>query len=461
MENRNGKVVAFALLSFISLLILSLFSDAVAPYWPLVGNIDILSDVRGAHGDAIADVDRRSSDAVHSSLDTTSRSQPDSSAFQFSQYLQSGQIVDFRSDCLNPSLPRVMEKMAALKRGEKVKIRIAWLGDSLIEGDLITQTVREFLQNEFGGMHGVGFVPFRAVTAGYRTSATAITRGAWRENSFKNRGAGAPLFFSGHVFYSGNGEYVLKDNTVKDSAQVVEKWLYCGQSDSRTAVVVNGKLQYVETPKRFNRILLDKSPVKTIRLKLPAGNLPLYGVSSEPEYGVVIDNLSFRGISGFELGKLDEALLDEIAETRLYDLVVIQYGVNMMFRPKDMNYDYYYKGMMPVVKRLKQHMPDIEFMLVSCADRAFRYGTERKTAIGLDSLLKVQATIAYENRIPFFNLYQSMGGSGTIVRWAENDPKLAAKDYIHASPRGAAILGRCFYDAFKNDYLKLIPAKTQ
>ena len=45
-----------------------------------------------------------------------------------------------------------------LKREKIIKIRIAYLGDSMIEGDLITQTLRELLQKEYGGQ-GVGFLP--------------------------------------------------------------------------------------------------------------------------------------------------------------------------------------------------------------------------------------------------------------------------------------------------------------
>ncbi|NTV25540.1 MAG: hypothetical protein HGB01_04960 [Chlorobiaceae bacterium] len=457
MENQNFRVILFTFLSFASLTLVSLFSESIARFWPQVVNIDILSDIRSARARTMPD-----SSASHlASGDSVAVAPSDTSNFHFAQYLQPGQIVNFRDRDPNPSLLGTMGKLAALRRGEKVKLRIAWFGDSLIEGDLITQTLRELLQNDFGGRYGVGFVPFRSVTAGFRTSATATSRGSWREVSFRDAKAGAPLFFSGHLFYSGGGDFELRDNTVKDSSQVVQKWLLCGRSTSPVQVAVNGRMQYIDAPGRFNRILLDSSAGNRIRVRVPAGSLPLYGVSSEPEYGVVVDNFSFRGISGFELAKLDDELLDDISRSGQYDLVVIQYGVNVMFRSRDTNYDYYFRGMSPVVRRLRERMPDSEFLLVSCSDRAFRYGTEWKTAIGLDSLLQVQARIAYDNRITFFNLYQSMGGNGTIVRWAEDEPRLAAKDYIHASPRGASLLGRHLFDAFMKDYTKLTPEKPR
>ena len=41
---------------------------------------------------------------------------------------------------------------------DQTKVRIAYFGDSMIEGDLVTQTLRHQMQEIFGGQ-GVGFVP--------------------------------------------------------------------------------------------------------------------------------------------------------------------------------------------------------------------------------------------------------------------------------------------------------------
>ena len=269
-----------------------------------------------------------------------------------------------------------------------------------------------------------------------------------------------PSFFSGHVFYSNSGKLSLKDNTVKDSSQIVEKWLICGPVDSNAVITVNKSARSIAAPSLFNRVLIDKAPGASIDFTVPTRRMALYGLSFEPEYGVMIDNFSFRGISGFELDKFDNKFLDKISQSGAYDLIVIQYGVNVMFRPLDNNYDYYFRGMDPALKRLRQHLPNTEFLMISCFDRAFPYGQKWKTAIGMDSLLKTQATLAYRNGMPFFNLYQTMGGNGTIVKWVEGGEQLAAKDYIHASPKGAIILGKKLYSAFMKDFQKTVSKST-
>ncbi len=462
MQNHNKKVLLFTTISFFLLLIASCFSNQLASYWPVLSKVDILSDIKTSVIPSPESSPTGPGYASQSdSLDFLAphhHAHPDSLAFN--QYLLPGVIVDFKADTTQPALPKMMQKLAALNRGEKVKIRIAWFGDSLIEGDLITQTVRELMQNQFSGNRGVGFIPFKSIIAGYRISATAQSTGFWLDENFKSRSFKDPLFFSGHVFYSIGGKLYLKDNTVKDSSQVLEKWLVCGPADSNTVIKVNNESMPITAPRLFNRILIDKSPSKSVELTVPSKRVPLYGVSCEPEYGVMIDNFSFRGISGFELSRFEDEFIDEIAQNGAYDLIVIQYGVNMMFRPHDKNYDYYFRGMDPALKKLTRLLPNTEFLMVSCSDRAFRYGSEWKTAEGLDSLLKTQATLAFENRIPFFNLYETMGGNGTIVRWAEGSERLAARDYIHASPRGATILGQHFFHAFMKDYQKLSRKST-
>ena len=49
----------------------------------------------------------------------------------------------------------------------KSKTRIAFFGDSFIEGDIMTGEIRKLLQSRFGG-GGVGFVPITSEIAGFR-----------------------------------------------------------------------------------------------------------------------------------------------------------------------------------------------------------------------------------------------------------------------------------------------------
>lgn len=241
-----------------------------------------------------------------------------------------------------------MEKLNRLKKGENVKIRIAYFGDSMIEGDLLTQTLRKLLQQEYGG-YGVGYLPISSNVAGFRQTATTSASG-WNDTSFKTKGA-TNMYLSGHYF-TGDGSGSYTDNTIKNDslATPITKSVIYGRGGG--SVSVNGTELSLGGNASVNKESITDSSHQ-IKLKGNAGSTPIYGVSFESQKGIFVDNFSFRGITGVELNKLDEDFIKAIQENNHYDLIVLQYGVNLLFRPNDTDYSYYAKLMKPVLAKLK------------------------------------------------------------------------------------------------------------
>jgi hypothetical protein len=112
--------------------------------------------------------------------------------------------------------------------------------------------------------------------------------------------------------------------------------------------------------------------------------------------------------------------------------------------------------MLPVIRKFKNCFPESDFLVVGTSDRAFSYKGEYKSAIGIDSLIKVQALMAYQTGSVFYNQFQTMGGANSIVEWAKMKPSLANKDYVHPNHRGAEVLGNYFFAAILSDYEKYV-----
>lgn len=446
--NHNKNVVVFTLAAT-----LLLFAGSVCAYVFKVDyfkNINLVADVMRTQQDpakTIAITDRKTG------AGNATGSTPTTLAFD--QYTLQKTIVDFRTDTTVPTLPLFMQKLLSLKKGEKKVVRIAWLGDSLIEGDLLTQTFRKQMQQMFGG-YGVGFVPAQSVTAQFRTTVKHSWTGDWQEENFKSKTFTAPVFLSGHTFFTDNGTITMNDATARDSMAMLNKYLVCGPSEGKFSIEVNGQSKEFEAKNVINRLLLDSSNRSSVSVKLNNKKLPVYGLALEPSKGVVVDNFSFRGITGVELGKMDTTLLQKLTgnDEDGYDLVVMEYGANLMFRPDDKDYSWYARNMEAVVEKLRKAMPKTEFLIISTSDRAFRYGDTWQSAVGIDSLVKTQAKLAYDNDVAFYNMFASMGGANTIVNWASASPSLANKDYIHPNQRGAEVLGHLVYDAFLKEYRK-------
>lgn len=449
----NNKVIVFVITVSTIYFTLSFFSKEISSYVPSFKNVDLFADIISVKETPNTPKQSTTNQSFASvtTIDST---------FTFSQldeYNKSNEIIDFDNESKSIALSKLADKLYDLSQNKKAKIRIAWLGDSQIEGDLITQDIRKMLQEHFGNKKGVGFLPINCVSSDLRATSSTSISGNYTPFHFK-KNPEKGVFLSGYSYLSPNLNITFKDRIKKDSTQVTEKWLLFGKGND-IAVTQNGIESIYPANQYFNRILLDKSTSNSVSFTAKFPNTPVYGVSFEPESGIILDNFSFRGITGVELKKVQQELLEKINEDNYYDLVVFQYGVNMMFRAKDTNYDYYHKIMTPVISNFKNKLSKSEMLIFSCSDRAFNYDGEWKTAIGIDSLIKVQARLAFENKVPFYNLFSSMGGKGVMKKWCDTVPRLANKDYIHFNYKGSKEVAKVIFKCLIKEFNKAIDDK--
>lgn len=449
--NSNRRVVSFTVISFLLYLALSLGASVFHFNWPVFSRVNLIADITGK--DTVNNVAADSLQANEPPVVIEKKAAKDFAVYTIPHF-----VNNFNADTSLPSLSRFMQKLEELKKGKKRKIRIGYFGDSMIESDLLTQTFRKLLQQEFGGS-GVGFVPISTPTDKLRLTVTDSYSSGWQEENFKTSGKNNKLFLSGYLFKAGNDWVEMKDRSIRDSTAVIEKYLLHGYTDEPVSIKANSVTIPVPAKMNFGKLLLEQTKSPSIKLTVNDSRLPIYGISFETESGVIVDNFSFRGITGVELASIDTTFLLAVAKESNYDLIILQYGVNVLFRPNDRNFNWYARMLLPAVKKLQKSFSNSDFLIVSTADRAFRYDGEYQSAVGIDSLIKVQAAIAYETGSAFYNQYQTMGGHNSIVKWAAMQPSLANKDYVHPNWRGADTLAHYFFDALMRDYNKYASTK--
>lgn len=449
------KVTLFVTTSVILFCIFSFLAYSCNIKFLSFSNVNLLSDIffkTDSSEHQVATVDSSKMNVLPDSIKI-------SGTKNFSNYKFSTLITSFQEDTTLPSLLHLDAKLLALKQGKKTKIRIAYLGDSMIEGDRLTKKLRELLQALFGG-NGVGFVPVTSNVARFRTTTSDDYSGNWKEINFKNSPADAKktLFFSGRTYFSNDSWTIIRDRTINDSV-LIEKSLICGPT-AGSHIQYNDQNLTVHAPDKINRIVLSNDYSTQAKLVINDGALPLYGISFEAPSGVYVDNFSFRGITGIEFNSLDTSFLKAINQKNPYDVIVLGYGVNLLYKPNEKNFTWYRELFNPVLGKLKKCFPNSDIIIVSTADRAFRYNGEYKSAIGIDSVVRLQARLAFKNGLCFYNQFATMGGANSIVKWAEETPALANKDYIHPNERGAKILATHFFHAILNDYNKYLAATS-
>lgn len=436
------RVVGFIAWSTGIFLVVSVLAMCLGLSWTPFDRINLVSDVVRDNSNRDGNTSKTQKKDSATTLAVPTR--------VFDTYRTPARVIGFHADSNQYSLPRFLSKLHALRTTKKGKLRIAYFGDSMIEGDLITQTLRQLLQQQFGGA-GVGYVPITSIVAGFRQTVHAEYSGGWSDRNFKSNPTQSSLYLSGHAFSSQSDWARYTDATTTDSARILEKILLCGSGEN-ASILVNGQDHPLPAMQSFNRIVLSTDAAKTLQIAANANTPILYGVSFESPDGIVLDNFSFRGITGIELAKLSADWLSSIQQQQSYDLIVFQYGVNLLFRPNDKDFRWYGRAMQPVIERFKQRFTTADVLVVSTADRAFRYQGKYASAVGIDSLVRVQAKAAFDSRVAFYNQFATMGGTNSIVDWASRTPPWAGRDHVHPNARGAAWLGQSLYQALLREY---------
>ena len=363
------------------------------------------------------------------------------------------------------------------------KVRIAYFGDSLIEGDLITQDIRRVLQKRFGG-RGVGFVPITSVSSRSRTTIRHGFSDDWNSISALQRSAYSKQpGFSGFLFIPGGNKTsgnIIKAG-LKDKPQY--SWVRYGtdgsgySSPSFDAVDLlyenpgsplvmqyntensKGEKVILETTSGPSKVNLDKGrDQRQITLMFsPSELLKIYGVSFEAESGVYVDNFSLRGASGTNLAGISCRMLSDFNKLREYSLIVLHYGPNIA-NPAMTDFGWYRKKMVSVVNHLKECLPETSIMLVSVGDVCTGQGDRIHSAPCVPHLVDAQREIANETAVGFWNLFDAMGGTDSMARWVQSRKPLANPDCTHLNVNGAKTVGNMFvqelldgYDRFRQD----------
>lgn len=359
-------------------------------------------------------------------------------------------IEDY-SDSTNRGMQPFYEALDKIQSEDKL-VRIAVFGDSFIEADIFTSDLREMLQKKFGGC-GVGFVPVTSVTSGYRPTVRH-SFGGWSshavtDSAFDRQKQGV----SGHYFIPRAGAYVeLRGQknyaSLLDTCQQASLF-FKNRGDVSLSVKVNqGAPQTRDfAPTGVLQQMQVQGQIGSVRWEVNRADSTLfYGMAMDGTRGIVLDNFSLRGSSGLSLRTIPVDMMSAFNQLRPYDLIILQYGLNVATE-RGRNYDSYQKGLLTSIARLKESFPHAGLLLLSIGDRNYKTETgDLRTMPGVKNLLRYQQSIASESGIAFWNMFEAMGGEGSMAAMVHAKPSLANYDYTHINFRGGRRLAGLLYE---------------
>ena len=356
------------------------------------------------------------------------------------------------------SLKQFFKELGAIRRGEE-KGRVAFFGDSFIEGDIFCSDVRNSLQDIFGG-NGVGFVPITSEVAQFRSTIGHTFTGFQSYSLVKKDSVSEPFGAGGYCFTAG------EDNDVTYSASPNYKHLnkfhdirlFYNSPENTTfnySLNNNGirETKIVASDRLQQKVFKDVNAT-TVSFIFPVSDtIKLYGVSFEDSTGIYVDNFGLRGNSGLALTRISETMNRQFNRFQNYQLIILQYGLNVIAADtKDLSW--YVNPMVSIVQRLKRCFPEAAILVMSVSDRSTRVGGEYQTMDSVPLMVEAQREIARQSQVAFYNLFEAMGGENSMVAFVENDPPLANKDYTHLNFQGGRRVAGIFVKSLINEYQK-------
>lgn len=358
-------------------------------------------------------------------------------------------IEDFDTTAQTP-LKRLFRKLVLQQ-----PVRIAFLGDSFVEGDILTADLREALQSQFGGS-GVGFAPFASPLTGFRRTIKTHSKG-WTSHNIMQQ-AKSPAEVQQSFTVAGWACRPVDGATTRWEGTEVRKRLvscdgarlwFLSRQPSSLELTVNDSLTHrfeVEADEALREIELYAPGMHSLSVKILTGaeGFVGHGAQFHGAEGVVLDNYSVRSNNGRALFWSSPSLNAQLQQLCPYDLVVLQYGLNMM-QQGVLSYARYSDQLCEMVDYVRRCFPGAAVLILGVSERWVKNESGFAPMDAINAMKGWQRRAARERGAAFWatsDAMQALGGMDLFVRngWA-------GKDYTHINYAGGRAIAQALYDA--------------
>ncbi|OFX36709.1 MAG: hypothetical protein A2X08_14705 [Bacteroidetes bacterium GWA2_32_17] len=381
--------------------------------------------------------------------------------YTFINYNQNKIIFSADSSSYNT----LFEKLDTLILKGDGQINIVHIGDSHIQADFFSGRMRELLQTFFLGTKGSrGFIfPFKLINSNNAFNLFDSSTGNWTgcRNIEKNKtctlglsGASATTTDSiaslyirlrslDYVKYDFNKVKIFQDfkqNSfeIETDNYKLKQEVVAPDSIGYTLFVLN---DYVDS------IIFRITKTDTIQK-----SFTLYGISLEnDDPGITYHSIGVNGadVDAFLRCSLFSKQLNELNP----DWVIISLGTNDCYSTKwDKNI--FASNLTSLIKKIRIVKPNVPVLFTTPSDNYRRRRYHNPDVAVVSEIIK---KVAAENNCATWDLYNVMGGYGSMQNWLKAG--MAARDKLHFAQNGYYLQGDLLFSAFIKAYNNFIDKK--
>lgn len=341
--------------------------------------------------------------------------------------------------------------------------RIIHYGDSHVAADILTSELRNRFQQQLGNA-GTGFVLTGKPWSWYarKDVTTTISRG-WQSNGLSQ----AQLPNDGRLGLAGisfTTDQVGEHSSLTATGRYFDIYLMKQPSGGTVEVLLDGvkyrhrvsllSEQYEPT---YIPIKADKNGSHTIEIEtIRAGQVRVFGLDvRQDQPGIIYDALGINGARASRLSQWDWDILKSNLSYAKPNLVIIAYGSNEVSDP-DLNLTEYEKNFASFLQKFHQAVPQAALLVISPPDRAIQVAGRWQSASAMPALVEAQRQAALANGAAFWNLFQAMGGAGSINKWANLPTPLAQADHVHLTKAGYQLVAQTLHQELTKGYFRYL-----
>jgi len=369
----------------------------------------------------------------------------------------------------NEYMESLYSKLVKLRGEKNSTVNILHIGDSHIQADYLTHTIRTLLQQEFGNA-GLGLTfTGRAANTNESQQIYSASKGEWVSNKIsltqshttgisgvglKTKTAGSSILIKATA-----PQYSFNEMTLFFQKDFNHYQINLKDSTGRSLAVAGAFTHEVYS--NASKIILPY-PVSQIQLEtyktLPSQNqFVFYGVSLEKSSPGVRYHISGINGSRFRHFIASQELIQQTSALNA-DLIIISLGTNEAVDHPSMD-PKLSNQINSLISELKKVNPGSVILLTTPAD-FFKRKTRRNPGVQLVRTKIIEA--ANTNNLPYWDLYHIGGGNHSADRWTKKE--LLQADGIHFTKKGYVLQGELLYEALikgVNEYVRNRPSKTR
>jgi lysophospholipase L1-like esterase len=198
---------------------------------------------------------------------------------------------------------------------------------------------------------------------------------------------------------------------------------------------------------------ITANPYTSLKIEFEGESPEFHAIGLWSRAGIAVHNVAMRGSSGTLFRQLDRMQLKQQLASVRTELILLQYGGNAVPYLKDSAAVRRFGGWFASQIRLFQALvPGIPVIVLGPSDMCQKVGTRMQTYPILTYMRDVLRLETVREDALYWDVYEVMGGSGSMAAWVESSPPLASTDHIHFTPKGAREIAKLFNKSIQTEW---------